>query len=155
MGGSRRIGKRCQTRASTIASICVCPAACDASCKPLQPPHRALTDIYISSSRSSVRQGRNYLRQMKALFLRRLMRFPDHEWWIVEGERSGAAPPLHDIPQFAGEGEDRQPLMHAADDAVVGLRGKHVRHLDRRWSPGGEAGVVRDRPSGADEKRKQ
>ena len=155
MGGSRRIGMRCQTRASTIASICVCLAACDASCKPLQPPHRALTDIYISSSRSSVRQGRNYVRQMEALYPRRLMRFPDHGRWIVKGERPDAAPPPHDMPRFAGEGEDRQPLMHAADDAVVGLRGKHVRHLDRRWCPGGEAGVVRGRPSGANEKRER
>jgi hypothetical protein len=46
-------------------------------------------------------------------------------------------------------------LMHAADDAIVGLCGMDVRHLDRRWSPGGEAGVVRGRPSGANEKRER
>jgi hypothetical protein len=112
------------------------------------------TSISLYWAPPSGRDGNSY-HMRKRVTSDRLNRFPDHEWWIVEGERSDAAPPPHDTPQVAGEGEDRQPLMHAADDAVDGLRGKHVRHLDRRWSPGGEAGVVRGRPSGANEKRER
>ena len=72
----------------------------------------------------------------------RLKRHPLHERWIRERQRPQIAIPPYDIPQWAGEGDQRRQLLHARDYRVEELRGQQVHFLDERWSTGGRRNVV-------------